>query len=150
MIDLATELPRLFPLAVEWAESQSQEIRETGFPLTSIELKLARSVGVERAEQVRVKIVPAIPQPINAELHAAAIQLGLLGPSTHGLTLGHSIYLVQGYIADQLIQHECRHVYQYEQAGSIEAFLARYIPELVQFGYERVPYEIDARAHEGG
>ncbi|MGO9512908.1 MAG: hypothetical protein ACLP2F_04595 [Steroidobacteraceae bacterium] len=150
MIDLAMELPRLLPLAVKWAESRSKEILETGIALTPSELQLARSVGVKYTQRVRLKIVPVVPLPEDADLRAAALQAGLLGPSTQGLTLGYGIYLVEGFNCNQLKRHECRHVYQYEQAGSIQAFLSKYIPEVVQLGYENAPFEVDARAYENG
>ena len=92
---------------------------ETGAPLTSYELELARSVGVEHPERVRLKIVPAIPLPKDAELRAAALQAQLMGPSTSGVTLRYGIYPVGGLISDRLKRHECRHVCQYERAGSI-------------------------------
>jgi hypothetical protein len=72
----------------------------------------------------------------------------LLGPSTHGLTLGYGIYLVEGFVEDR-IKRQCRHVYQYGRAGSIAAFLAKYVPDVLEFGYRDAPDEIDARAHEG-
>jgi len=97
MIDLVKALPQLLPLAVEWAELRAREIRETGSPLTPKEQQLASSVGVRRSELVRIKIVPAVPVPQNPKLRAAAEQSGLLGPSTHGLTLGYGIYLVEGF-----------------------------------------------------
>jgi hypothetical protein len=150
MIGLPEELPRLLPLAFDWAESCSTEILESGVPLSPHEVDLARSVGVRRPERVRIKIVPSIPLPEDAELRAAAVQAELIGPSTRGLTLGYGIYFVQGFISDRLIRHECRHVYQYEQAGSIEAFLRRYIPDVLEYGYWNAPDEVDARAHENG
>jgi hypothetical protein len=150
MIDLIKDLPRLLPLAIEWAEARSGEILDSGALPTPHEQQTARSVGVRHPERVRVKIVPAVPLPENAELRTAAIQAGLLGPSTHGLTLGYGIYIVEGFSADRLKRHEFRHVYQYERAGSIAAFLTKYVPEVLEFGYRDAPDEIDARAHEDG
>jgi hypothetical protein len=88
--------------------------------------------------------------PENPELRAAALQAELMGPSTHGLTLGYGIYLVEGFIDDRLVRHELRHVYQYERAGSIEAFLAKYIPDVLRLEYWNAPDEVDARAWENG
>jgi hypothetical protein len=48
----------------------------------------------------------------------------------------------------QLLAHECRHVAQYEMAGSVAAFLTVYLHQLVTVGYDNSPFEIDARAHE--
>ncbi|MBV2129714.1 hypothetical protein [Arsukibacterium indicum] len=67
---------------------------------------------------------------------------------TIGLTLGYGIYIKQGYLTRRLLSHELRHVHQYEQAGSHEAFLTRYIGDIIRFGYLDSPYEVDARYHE--
>ena len=147
-IDLASALPRLLPVAVEWAERQSASIRETGVALDLAGMQLARGVGVQYPERVRIKIAGAIPLPENDELRQAAIQAGLLGVGTIGLTLGYGVYLVEGRVSEQLIRHECRHVYQYEKAGSIEAFLSQYIPQVLEFGYFNAHPERDAREHE--
>ena len=48
----------------------------------------------------------------------------------------------------RLLAHECRHVYPYEVAGSIEAFLLLYLEQIAEVGYERAPYEVDARTRE--
>jgi hypothetical protein len=47
-----------------------------------------------------------------------------------------------------LLSHELRHVYQYEAAGSIAAFLLNYLWQIATAGYEECPLELDARAHE--
>ena len=40
------------------------------------------------------------------------------------------------------------HVYQYEKAGSIAAFLPQYLQQIAIVGYANAPFEIDAREHE--
>lgn len=81
-------------------------------------------------------------------LRQAAIEAGLLGPNMVGLTLGYSIFLVNGYENVRLISHECRHVYQYEMFGSIDSFLPVHLQQIVTYGYQDAPLEVDARAHE--
>ncbi len=67
-----------------------------------------------------------------------------------GLTLGDAVFICVGHeMNPRLLRHELRHVYQYEQAGSISAFLPLYLGQIVQFGYRNAPLEQDARAHEG-
>jgi hypothetical protein len=148
--NLAENLPRLLPLAIEWAESRSREILASGSPLTPHEVELARSVGVRHPELVKIKVVPAVPLPENPELRAAALQAELMGPGNRGLTLGHGIYLVEKFIDDRLKRHELRHVHQYERAGSISAFLTKYVPDVLEHGYRNAPDEVDARAWEKG
>lgn len=147
-LDLAVELPRLLPRAIEWAEAQADEALSEGVPLTDSEVRVARAVGVRRTDLVRVAEVPTMPLPGDSELRAAALQAGLLGPGMAGLTFGHAIYVLEGHRTSRLISHECRHVHQYERAGSIAEFLPVYLRQIVECGYQRAPLEVDARAHE--
>ena len=86
--------------------------------------------------------------PEDPELRVAALQTGLLGPHMAGLTLGYSVFARRGHVTWRLLSHEFRHVFQYEQAGSITAFLPVYLQQIVQVGYANASIEIDARAHE--
>jgi hypothetical protein len=147
-LQLATLLPQLLPPAIEWAEARSREILETGMPLSDTGIVLARAVGVVHPEKIRVSTVTALPMPDDLELRSLALDAGLLGPGMVGLTLGYGIYLCDGYFSDRLVSHECRHVYQYECAGSIGEFLPQYLQQIAEFGYENAPYEVDARNHE--
>lgn len=90
----------------------------------------------------------SLPLPGDPELKQAALATGLLGPSMIGLTLGHGIYVCHGHGNIRLLSHEFRHVHQYEQAGSIAAFLPAYLQQIVDVGYDKAPFEVDARAHE--
>ena len=146
--DLAAALPLLNPKAIEWAAQHASEILATGEPLTGQGLTLARQVGVANPEKIRLAFVTQLPLPTDPMLRQAALQAGLLGPKMIGLTLGHGIYICNGKNSPRLLSHECRHVHQYEQAGSIAAFLPQYLQQIVQFGYNNAPFEIDARAHE--
>ena len=148
MFDLAAALPRLMPKAIAWAEARSAEITASGVPLTNLEMRLAHLVGVQEPERVRILQVRAIPQPQDPELRQAVVATGLLGPNTIGLTLGYGIYIVAGHSSNRLVSHECRHVYQYEIAGSIRNYLPAYLAEIASDGYEAAPLEMDARAHE--
>jgi len=65
-----------------------------------------------------------------------------------GLMLGYSVFICKGHLTPRLLSHEFRHVYQYEQHGSISAFLPVYLQQIVEFEYTNCPLERDARAHE--
>ena len=148
-IDLADLLPALLPRAIAWAEALSRSILESGAPLKSADLALARSVGVGNPENIRLSIVDGIPVPDDAQLRLAALEAGLLAPGTLGLTLGYAVLVRRGHEArPRLLSHEFRHVYQYERAGTIASFLSMYLREIVTHGYADAPSEIDARAHE--
>ncbi|MEL7538666.1 MAG: hypothetical protein AAFZ58_14950 [Pseudomonadota bacterium] len=147
-LDLAAVLPALLPKAIAWAEHRSAEILKNGVELSARESTLAVAVGVKAPERIRIQSVAAIPVPEDAELASVARASGLLGAGTIGLTLGYGIYVCDGHRSTRLISHECRHVYQYEMAGSIGDFLPVYLQQIVDFGYVDAPYEIDARQHE--
>lgn len=147
-LDLRQALPTLMPAAVAWAERRAHHAAEVGIVLTQEETLLARRVGVVHPELVRIEIVEELPAPEEPVLRAAAVQAGLVGPGMAGLTLGHAIFIRRGHKDARLLSHELRHVHQYEQHGSIAAFLAVYLPQILACGYAAAPLEIDARAHE--
>lgn len=101
-------------------------------------------------EKIRVVTAPSLPMPTNPWLRKVAQDTGLLGPHFSGLTLGYAIFLVEGRVNRRLLTHECRHVYQYERAGSIKAFLPEYLRQIATVGYDAAPLELDALAHEIG
>ena len=147
-MNLQLLLPSLIPRAISWAESVAVDVASRGAALDSSRLSDAMTVGVQRPERIRVSMVERLPLPSDAELRMAALQTGLLGPSMVGLTLGYSILICRGHMTRRLLSHECRHVFQYEQAGSIAAFLPLYLNSIVQVGYQNCPFEKDARDHE--
>jgi hypothetical protein len=138
----------LLPKAIGWAEEQSALVLEGGQPLTAKEIGIARTVGVAHPEHIRILEVPSLPAPEDAELRQAAMAVGLLGPDMIGLTFGHGIYICEGHRTDRLVSHELRHVFQYEQAGSIADFLPTYLAQTALHGYTNAPLEIDARDHQ--
>jgi hypothetical protein len=142
-------LPSLLPKAIAWAETQEAQALHEGRRLTDLEIALARCVGVKRPDLVRVVAAfQQLPMPLDPDLRAAALQTGLLGPGMVGLTLGHGIFVVTGHETPRLISHECRHVHQYEAAGSIAAFLPEYLEQVARVGYQNAAFEIDARTWE--
>jgi hypothetical protein len=147
-IDLRAALPALLPLAIQWAEARAREVAVAGISLTDHRLSVARAVGVEKPELIRVALVQALPLPDHPALRGAALETGLLGPGMVGITLGYSVLICRGHDTTRLLSHEFRHVYQYERAGSIAAFLPVYLQQIVELGYNNAPFEIDARSHE--
>jgi hypothetical protein len=146
--ELLRLFPALLPLAVAWSRDQSDRIARLGTPLSEQELDVARRVGVKEPERVRVLQVPTVPMPYSLALRAAAIQAGMFGPHVHGMTLGYGIFLATEHASLRLLSHELRHVFQYEQAGSLDAFMTNYLTQIVTVGYYDAPLELDARASE--
>jgi hypothetical protein len=105
MIDLSTELPRLLPKAISWAEEEAAAALAAGGPLTETGLRLARSVGVQFPERIRVVEATSLPLPADPELKSAAVQAGLLGTGTTGLTLGYAVFILKGQGSNRLISH---------------------------------------------
>jgi hypothetical protein len=136
------------PKAIAWAEERASEILSTGVPLNPVGLSIAQRVGVAQPQLIRLSIVRGLPLPSDPQLREAALAAGLLGPGMIGLTLGHGIYICEGQSTTRLLSHECRHVFQYEQAGTIAAYLPAYLQQIIEFGYANAPFEVDARNHE--
>ena len=148
--NLRDVLPLLLPGAIAWAESRSLEVSQQGSALNEDGIAIAGQVGVQRPELVRIALVDSLPLPEEANLKAAALQTGLLGPGMVGLTLGYSVFICHGHQTRRLLSHELRHVYQYEAHGSIAEFLPVYLQQIADVGYANAPFEIDARGHEQG
>lgn len=145
---MQVNLDSLLPKAIVWAEAYSDLIQRNGQPLTDLETELAIRMGVANPQKIRILFGPEFPRPEDPELFSFVEQAGFYQPSMHGLTLGHGIFIRDGYRANRLISHECRHVYQYEKYGSIAAFLRDYLPQVIKLGYSQAPLEIDAYASE--
>ena len=146
--DLAAVLPKFLPQAIEWVEIRSAEIISKGKPLTAAGIKVARSVGVLDPKRIRVELVESLPLPDDQMLRDVALQTGLIDPDMAGGTFGYGIYACKDQATNRLLAHECRHVFQYEVAGSIAAFLRAYLKEIVENGYFECPFEVDARQYE--
>ena len=147
--DLRGALPHLIPKAIAWAETQSESAVQSGRSLDETFMSIARGVGVAHPEQIRILDVARLPMPDDPQLQQAAVATGLLGTGMVGLTLGYAVLVCPGYGRDvRLLSHEFRHVYQYEQSGSISAFLPAYLQQIVTVGYHNAAFELDARAHE--
>lgn len=147
-MDLLVVLPQLLPSAIAWAQAQANDAATVGLPLNESQLAVARKVGVQYPEQIRVKLVDQLPMPEEPMLKQAAIETGLLGPHMAGLTLGYGILICRGHDTVRLLSHECRHVYQYETLGSIATYLPVYLQQIAEVGYHNAAFEIDARAQE--
>jgi hypothetical protein len=147
-MDLKALLPALLPRAIDWCEKISANVGAEGSPLKPSAVADARAVGVKHPERIRVLVVDEIPTPDDTLLATAAAATGFLGSNTAGLALGYSIFVRRGRLSRRLLSHECRHVAQFEDAGSLPAFLTTYLNELVANGYDDCSCEVDARSHE--
>lgn len=147
-MDLKKILPQLLPQAVTWVEAQADRTAEVGAPLNEAGVRIARAVGVQQPDLIRIEFVDEFPLPGEQLLRDVAIDTGLLGPGMAGITFGHSVLIRRGHGSVRLFSHEFRHVHQYENFGSISAFLQEYLRQIAEFGYEKAPLELDAQNHE--
>jgi hypothetical protein len=146
---LAAQLPLIAERTIEWAKAVEAKSLAGGATLTLEQQKLARSVGVRNPERIRLLVVDRIPLPDEPVLAKAAEGVGLSQSWAAGLTLGHAVIVRRGFERDpRLLSHEFRHVAQYETVGGIGPFLVSHLRSLVEVGYEKSPFEVDARAHE--
>lgn len=148
LFDLRAALPLLLPKAIAWADAQEKDALSRGRPLTPSELRIARAVEVMQPERVRVIVAPSLPLPADPEFRQAGLEAGVFGSEMIGLTLGFAVFIVEGHLTARILSHECRHVRQYEAAGSIGAFLPLYLQQIVTCGYASAPFEVDARNWE--
>lgn len=146
MINLTPQqLEKLLPLASAWATEQEQVILLTGIGLDKLQMSDAKRIGVMRPDHVRLLRVPNIPTPRHPLLRQAAKDTTLITPFTIGLTLRYGIFIRDDNRDKRsLVVHELVHVKQYEQLGSIEAFLRKYLGECVNVGYSEAPMEQEA------
>jgi hypothetical protein len=65
--------------------------------------------------------------------------------SVAGITLWHTIWLDERIALDaELLLHELRHVHQFQMD---RAFPFKYLWQSIRHGYDRNPYELEARAY---
>ena len=138
----------LIERAIAWVEEREATIAQYGRPLDELEVVDARAVGVKSPDLVRVLEVDAIELPTNAELRGLAEASGAFSDATFGMTFGHGICMIRGRTNRRRLSHELRHVYQYEEAGSVAQFIPVYLSQVLSVGYVNSPLEVDARAHE--
>lgn len=144
-------LPLVAPLVAAWVRAHERKILTRGEPLAPHEAAIARAAGVREPQRIRVLRVQRVPIPAARALAWLARRTGLPGPDVDGMTLGHGIYLcTQVGAPARLLAHECRHVFQYERAGSVGAFIAAYLREVAAFGYHDAPLEAEARHFASG
>jgi hypothetical protein len=130
---------------LDWVEAQEKYALDQGTPLSSEALNDARAAGVHTPENIRVCVVPHIPQPEHPRIKQLAAELGLITPQTVAITFGFGILVraEQSHARETLV-HECVHVAQYEKLG-VEDFLMQYVVQVFKNGYDNAPMEREAR-----
>jgi hypothetical protein len=139
------ELPELLPRVLDWAEAQEKLALDQGTALSPAALNDARAAGVHAPENIRVRVVPEIPQPEHPKIKQLATEVGLITPQTTAITFGCGIFIRAERSHDrETLVHECVHVAQYEKLG-IQDFLMQYVVQIFKNGYDNAPMEREAR-----
>lgn len=139
-----TNIEKIISDASIWATQIVDHYQNSGRTLYKTETKIAHDVGVTHPHYIRVIEVEQVPEPSSNGLLALREGNGLLHSHSLGLTIGYSVFIKKGFASNHLLAHEFRHVYQFEQAGSVEKMIHNYLKEVLQFGYKNAPLEIDA------
>ena len=138
-------IPLALPIVWMWSAYKRRRAAALGRALTAHESDLAGRVGVRAPERIRVCRVAKAPFPFAPLVDRLASWMGLPGTAVDGVTLGDAIFLCGSSGSDLLLAHECRHVAQFEEAGSLWAFLREYLRQVALAGYVDAAYEGDAR-----
>ena len=134
----------LMPAAVEWFSGQEKAWLPNGRPLAPDEIVLARQLGVQYPERVRIVTAEYFPLPEDPLLREQTLAMGFNSPRAGGLSLGYAVLIKPKYANQRwLLAHELVHVAQRERMGTA-AFLRRYLLEIHVLGYARAPLELEA------
>lgn len=137
---LAAQIAELTP--VLRAEELARDARalSEGRRLSAAEQEIARKVGVQHPEKVRLLWVAKIPPMADPRL-AKLFPVG----RAWGLTTGYGITVTKAPVPEWLLAHELAHVAQYERLGP-EPMLRRYLAETLVLPDNLIPLEREAIA----
>ena len=132
---------------IQWAGGIEREGASIGKPLSQRDLMLAREIGIEAPEKVRVIYVDEVPYPYeNPALKAMGKSLGLIGADivNQAQVFGYSIYVRKDYELDRpRMAHELVHVLQIERASFAEVVI-QHVSDMSKYSYENAPLEVEA------
>lgn len=137
---LAAQIARLMPrLRAEERRRDARALSE-GRALSAAEQDIARKVGVQHPEKVRLLAQSRIPAMADPEL-ARLFRV----ERAWGLTTGYGITVTQQPVPEWLLAHELVHVAQYERLGAT-AMLRRTLTESLVLPHNLIPLEREAIA----
>jgi hypothetical protein len=131
-----------------WAKNVEAEGMERGTPLSAEQIELASQIGIKHPENVRLVFVDAVPFPTNDEvMRRIGEKLGFIGPgvTNNAQAFGYTIWVRDGFTLDRpSLAHELVHVAQIERSEGFDAFVKRYMMELLERGHADMPLETEA------
>lgn len=138
---------KLLPQYIEWAMKKDKEGSNIGTPLTKNELLLAKEIGIQYPEKVRIVYVDAVPYPYeNAALKAMGESIGFIGEGiiSRAQAFGYSIYVRRDYKIDRPgLAHELVHVLQIERTD-FASMVMQYASDRAKYSYADSPLEAEA------
>lgn len=145
----AQQLPfeQLLKEYIEWAKETDKLGLESGEALDKEGLILAKEIGTQHPEKVRIIYVNSVPYPYeNKALKTLGENLGLIGKDiiNNAQVFGYSIYVRNGYELDRpKLAHELVHVLQIERA-SLAKVVMQHMQDMTKYDYQDAPLEVEA------
>ncbi|MFN5223618.1 MAG: hypothetical protein ACK5DJ_05475 [Bacteroidota bacterium] len=141
--------PEFIDSLVKWfAYHQSNALR-TGKKLNGREIELAKEIGCQYPDKIRVIYVDEMPKVKSPILIEVMDQDGFNFGDALGLCLGYGIFLKKDGKGDsKILAHEITHTLQFERFEGVREFLTAYIQEFLIYGYSAMPLEKEARSNE--
>lgn len=133
-------------MGTPWVAWHEVCIRTKGTPISAHLIDWARDQGIQSPDLTHVTRTHPIPLPAPVFLRHWLDNRGFPCIHLSGLSLRHGIYLAPNLPdEDDTLRHELIHTRQYQQAGSIFAFLRRYLFQCLTEGYLHCQMEREAR-----
>jgi hypothetical protein len=137
----------LVPQYIEWGYEIEAQGLKLGIPLDSEGLILAKDIGIQSPEKIRIVYVDEIPFPHdNFALKMLGEAVGFIGDNiiNEAQAFGYSIYVRKDYEFDKpSLAHEIVHVLQIERAN-FEDVTFQHLSDLAKYGYDKAPLEVEA------
>ncbi|AZZ96030.1 hypothetical protein [Pseudoalteromonas sp. R3] len=137
----------LLPQYIAWAEKTEILGRQIGEPLDQKHLAIAKEIGIQSPEKVRIVYVDEVPFPHdNFALKTLGEALGFVGEGiiNNAQVFGYSIYVRHGFeLTTPKLAHELVHVLQIERS-SLSAIVTQHFSDLAEYGYDNSPLEVEA------
>ncbi|MCO7187584.1 MULTISPECIES: hypothetical protein [unclassified Pseudoalteromonas] len=137
----------LLPQYISWAEETDIQGRQIGEPLDQKHLAIAKEIGIQSPEKVRIVYVDEVPFPHdNFALKTLGEALGFVGEGiiNNAQVIGYSIYVRHGFeLTTPKLAHELVHVLQIERS-SLQAIVTQHFSDLAEYGYDNSPLEVEA------
>lgn len=137
----------VLPQYITWASDMEAAGLKTGEPLDEKQLVIANEIGIKNSEKVRLVYVDEVPFPYeNVVLKVVGEALGFIGEGiiNNAQVFGYSIYIRKEYqLTTANLAHELVHVLQIERS-SLAQVVTQHFSDLVKYGYENSPLEVEA------